>query len=122
MAVGKEWSVSHSAGISLSNLGKSQWGSVGYSVSWSKGNSQVANCAGSRGQTICVVNWRRYQEYTVDRSRYNTCSQIPRKDSYNIWSPLTKSDQHTFYCKRGGCKGSGDIWWEDRGNGVHGAA
>ncbi|KAK6709533.1 hypothetical protein SNK03_010345 [Fusarium graminearum] len=118
MSAGKEWSVTHSASFSLEGLGKASWISGGYSVAWTRGNSQTATCAGTKGQTICVAHWHDHQEYTVERERWNTCALSPIKDSYYTYSPSTKGSRQSFYCKRSNCKGSGHSGWVKKGNGV----
>ncbi|RBR24871.1 uncharacterized protein FIESC28_02289 [Fusarium coffeatum] len=118
MSAGKEWSVTHSASFSLEGLGKASWISGGYSVAWTRGNSQTATCAGSKGQTICVAHWHDHQEYSVKRERWNTCALRPIKDSYYTYSPFTKGSRQSFYCKRSNCKGSGQTGWVKKGNGV----
>ncbi|KAL6922951.1 hypothetical protein FSST1_000225 [Fusarium sambucinum] len=118
IAKGHEWSITHSASFSLSGLKKASWISAGYSVAWTKGSSQIVNCAGTKHQIICVAHWHDHQEYTVDRERRNTCSMIPIKDSYRTFSPSTKGNRRSFYCKRSNCQGSGHNGWVSKGNGV----
>ncbi|KAM0279037.1 hypothetical protein ACHAQH_004819 [Verticillium albo-atrum] len=123
MQHGIEVSVTHQAGFSLSGIGSSDWINGGYSVSWTKGNSQVVACDGESHEVVCVYSWRRYQEYTVVRDIWSTCKPSAKQSkTYDIWSPLTGSNEHEFYCQRGGCKGKGHVMWEDRGKGKHGAA
>ncbi|KAM0326545.1 hypothetical protein ACHAQA_006414 [Verticillium albo-atrum] len=120
---GVEVSVTHQAGFSLSGIGSGDWINGGYSVSWTKTNSQVVVCGGVRNQVVCIYGWRRYQEYTVVRETWSSCKPSEKKSkTYDIWSPLPGSDEHEFYCQRGGCRGSGHVIWEDRGKGKHGAA
>ncbi|SPJ78212.1 uncharacterized protein FTOL_06601 [Fusarium torulosum] len=96
MSAGKEWSVTHSASFSLEGLGKASSNSGGYSVAWTRGNSQTATCAGTKVQTICVAHWHDHQEYTVERERWNTCAFNPIRDSYYPYHPPLKAAGSLF--------------------------
>lgn len=123
MEHGQEVSVTHQATFSLSGIGSGEWISGGYSVSWTRGNSQVVTCGGDGNQIVCIGNWRRYQQYTVTQETWDTCGPSRKKSkTYDISSPLSGSSQHLFYCKRGGCQGKGHVTWQDMGKGKHGGA
>ncbi|RGP66606.1 hypothetical protein FLONG3_8802 [Fusarium longipes] len=117
-AGGQEWSVTHSASFSLEGLGKSSWITGGYSVAYTRGHSQLMNCQGAWGETVCLAHWHDHQEYSVNRERWNTCAFNPIKDSYYTYSPSTKSNRKSYYCKRSNCQNAGHSGWVKKGNGV----
>lgn len=109
--------VTHGATTSLSGVG---WISAGFSVSYSRATSESYSCSATRGQRVCVKNWRRYQQYDLVESMF--CEIIWRDWNYNTRAPMT-DNRHTEYycmCSTQHCVSNSYTTWENRGSGYHG--
>ncbi|KAM9882205.1 hypothetical protein VDGL01_03729 [Verticillium dahliae] len=122
-STGKEtsYSVTHTATFNFAGLGRLEWISGGYSVSYTWGQSKIYNCEGERGDIICLKHRRYFQGYRAELMRHDFWGR-PYEKVRDVWirSPV-QAESHNgdgHYCVVNGCHGEGNTHWQHVGPGL----
>ncbi|KAG7131472.1 hypothetical protein HYQ45_009969 [Verticillium longisporum] len=122
-STGKEtsYSVTHTATFNFAGLGRLEWISGGYSVSYTWGQSKIYNCEGERGDIICLKHRRYFQGYRAELMRHDFWGR-PYEKVRDVWirSPI-QAESHNgdgHYCVVNGCHGEGNTHWQHVGPGL----
>ncbi|KAM0335042.1 hypothetical protein ACHAQA_000076 [Verticillium albo-atrum] len=115
------YSVTHTATFNIGGLGRLEWFSGGYSVSYTWGQSKIYNCEGERGDIICLKHRRYFQGYRAELMRHDFWGR-PYEKLRDIWirSPIqaTSHNGDGHYCVVNGCYGEGNTHWQHVGPGL----
>ncbi|EEY15602.1 conserved hypothetical protein [Verticillium alfalfae VaMs.102] len=115
------YSVTHTATFNFAGLGRLEWISGGYSVSYTWGQSKIYNCEGERGDIICLKHRRYFQGYRAELMRHDFWGN-PYEKIRDVWirSPI-QAESHNgdgHYCVINGCHGEGNTHWQHVGPGL----